>query len=389
MNRGPIRFLLLFFLAVGLGTGVYAFWRAVTAPQREMAGLVKRLRSADSDLPYVLQKLADIGPPAVPVLIEALEPGNVDRQGMAAHALGLIGDARALEPLCNLALGTTDKEVRRACVMAIATIHDSKALATLEELSMHSASEMRAEVATAVGGCREGVAILQRLLSDSDSRVRAKAVVGVGLNGFHFKRNRRRAAGLLKSMVNDPSAEVRESVATSLGWPPLVEYGALEAVAACIGDDAPRVRAAAAESLGKIGSQDAVTVLSAVAKDEVPEVRAAVIGALGSIGGEESMRIASAAAKDPDPRVREVAGMALAELGSSDGIRILEDLLNSEKLEVRTRAIHALGRVGSPEAVAVLERLVREGDFVARESAGSVLDLTDRPIPIPARPAEQ
>ena len=87
----------------------------------------------------------------------------------------------------------------------------------------------------------------------------------------------------LVSKLHDEDIHTRASAAWSLGW--MMEEEAEDAVPALIlalQDPEPRVRAAVADVLGKIGidSEDVVSVLIQALQDPEPEVRAAVAVAL-------------------------------------------------------------------------------------------------------------
>src|SRR2546427_11839209 len=73
------------------------------------------------------------GRPAVSDLREALEDGHWMVVEVAAQALGLIGDLRAVEPLLRKAKADGDMGVRETCIKALGEFGDTRAVEVLVE----------------------------------------------------------------------------------------------------------------------------------------------------------------------------------------------------------------------------------------------------------------
>jgi HEAT repeat protein len=81
----------------------------------------------------VVMNLIALGRPAVSDLREALEDGHWMVREVAAQALGLIGDLRAVEPLLRKAKADRDMGVRESCIKALGEFGDARAVEVLVE----------------------------------------------------------------------------------------------------------------------------------------------------------------------------------------------------------------------------------------------------------------
>ncbi len=78
------------------------------------------------------RKLGEVGQAAVPVLMQALKDGSAYVRGAAAHALGDLGDSRAVpELIALLERGEKDDLTRAFCVQALCTLGDARAVPVL------------------------------------------------------------------------------------------------------------------------------------------------------------------------------------------------------------------------------------------------------------------
>jgi hypothetical protein len=123
-------------------------------------------------------------------------------------------------------------------------------------------------------------------------------------------------------------------------------------------DAAPRVRARAARSLGRISGADTQRVLLGYQRDPVTEVRQAVAESLrfksGDIQAEQAL---VQLARDCDPQVREWAAFSLGNWWPRlrpRSLKILLGMLEDPDQQVRHEAIWALVRHRRPEAVTCL-----------------------------------
>ncbi|MFH1718596.1 MAG: HEAT repeat domain-containing protein [Planctomycetota bacterium] len=101
--------------------------------QERIAGLIGQLGDKEPSVrDSIVATLVQIGPPAVPLLITAMEDEDwIIRQG-ASQALGRIGDPQAVEPLIN-ALEDKNQWIRQYAAEALGLIGDERAIEPLVE----------------------------------------------------------------------------------------------------------------------------------------------------------------------------------------------------------------------------------------------------------------
>jgi HEAT repeat protein len=74
-------------------------------------------------------------------MIEALKHDDPNIRWDAARGLGILRDARAVEPLL-CALGDPDPDVRRKAALALAKIRDHRAVEALQSCSMNDENQV-------------------------------------------------------------------------------------------------------------------------------------------------------------------------------------------------------------------------------------------------------
>ena len=166
-------------------------------------------------------------------------------------------------------------------------------------------------------------------------------------------RNRRRAASPASHAVRDGSAE-KDAAA------PHQTSADSTVVVALIGrlkDEDAEVRAAAAQSLGKLEDARAVPALVAAIADREGKVRAAAAEALGKFSDPRAVTGLSSLLGDSEVDVRKQALEALSEYESGVPVAGIIRLLNDPDAEIRHSAVHALGRFGDRSAGAALAPL--------------------------------
>lgn len=139
------------------------------------------------------------------------------------------------------------------------------------------------------------------------------------------------------------------------------------------------VREAAANMLGKIGSEESVPALTAALDDEAANVRWFAIEGLRKLGAVEAMpRISQMLDEDEDPRVREIAATTLGELGQPGGVPALRRALRDPRERVRQKAAAALIMLArdSYERMMVIAGALREEGLhaEAREVLNRVIE---------------
>jgi HEAT repeat protein/beta-lactamase regulating signal transducer with metallopeptidase domain len=178
----------------------------------------------------------------------------------------------------------------------------------------------------------------------------------------------------LVAALGDEDAEVRRSVATSLGS--LQDTAAVLALMQAVREDSDAgVRAAAAWALGEIGDARAVPALAeALRRDQVIEVRKAAAWALGEIDDPRAVEPLGAAIDDTNRDVRLAVITALGELESPASVDALTTALRADDAEIRDQAAWALGEIEDAKAVPALGAVLRsDADPVVRAKAAWAL----------------
>jgi HEAT repeat protein len=217
----------------------------------------------------------------------------------AAAGLGVMGSARAVEPL-RAALGDPSRDVRMAAAYSLGRLQAVDAVEPLLAALDHHRIP-RAVVCNAlldIGA--EAVPRLLGLVEHPDPIERATAVELVGLLGAPADGRR-----LVERLV-DTSADVRAQAARALG-----RLGAAEEAAAVrelLDDRIPFVRVAAAEALGLLRDDEAIDGLLAQAREDSFETARAAAEALARIAPQ---RVTSEAARPEEagPHLVEAADL--------------------------------------------------------------------------------
>jgi hypothetical protein len=208
-------------------------------------------------LPSVVVRLA--GPDTVPVLIERMEPDQVDLRWACVAGLGASGDPRALAAL----LAKLDDEAwyepdRSVVAEALGDFGDPAAVSPLQAVVAANRREYDET---------ENPALLLRA---------AEALAKLGDHS---------AAGAVLEILASPSEMGRSLAAGVLRL--VTGPGMVEALARAATEDRSReVRAAATDPLGLLGTPEAVEALIPVCQDEADDVAIRAHVRLGGVLGE-------------------------------------------------------------------------------------------------------
>lgn len=170
------------------------------------------LKSNDNYVRSQIAKiLVNIGEPAVEPLIKLLKNEDKDTQGIAALALGEIGDARAVEPLLQM-MKNVDFKLHMNLGLALLKIKDEKALPSLIQALKSENADVRRSAGVFILHNFRALAVepLIQLLSDDKEQVRAEAARLLGEAGD------KRAIEPLIKILNDESENVRSIAIESL-----------------------------------------------------------------------------------------------------------------------------------------------------------------------------
>ena len=163
----------------------------------------------------------------------------------------------------------------------------------------------------------------------------------------------------LITALKDDSADIRTRAAHSLGH--RYEDQAVEGLIDLIKKEEPiaTVRAAAFQSLGKIGDQRALPLINlCLAQEKQVSVRAVCAAALGGIPGGNSEQTAIKALADSERSVRANAITSVGKFKSIKSLGALSEFIRGDDEDLRLRAIDAMGNIGMQEAVPDLAPLI-------------------------------
>lgn len=210
--------------------------------------------------------------------------------------------------------------------------------------------EVRLHAATvlAAAGSAEAEEALAALLSDTDHRVRARAVSGLADGGP-------RGLALCAARLLEPgSGTAGIAAARALAASPLGGKALLDALVHA--EPAVRLRAARELPVPAAGSAVVVSIEAALRRETDPDTAAELLLALGRTGRTEAAATLLRALRDGTPYARAHAAAALGLLGDPRAAARLLPLLDEPG--VGACALAALTRLPSPE---VAEELARRG----------------------------
>jgi HEAT repeat protein len=241
--------------------------------------LLERLRpSSPEERAAMLEIVRELG--GIELLLTGTKRRRPWRRALSIRTLGWLGASEGVSPaLAHLT--DANRYVRDASVRALGRIRDESSLPVLEELYLdpdHTvASGFVYEAVTAFGPAAEGA--FTRGLRSPDQDIRVSSCFGV-------------------AAVLEPGRAR-----------PLLE--------GMLADRIPAVRAAAAESLGRIGGERLPEALAEAGADEDAIVRRAAAAALGAYDDPRTLAVLRTALDDPDRLTASRAGESIVRLGAT------------------------------------------------------------------------
>ncbi|MBI4790706.1 MAG: HEAT repeat domain-containing protein [Chloroflexi bacterium] len=227
--------------------------------------------------------------------------------------------------------------------------------------------------------------IFRYLLDDEDAAVRVHAIDGLWED---------EDAALVKPLIgflrSDPDPRVRAAAADSLGrFVLLAEYDRLpqgpsaqlvrDALLSTIrsGSEATPVRAHAIESLAYWSDEVMRNIITAAYDDEDEEMRASAVSAMGRSADTYWRQTAALELESPDPRMRFEAARAAGELENRAAVPRLIELMADADREVQGAAVTALGQIGGRPAREALTAAAQSDDEMVRTLADEALQELD------------
>jgi cyclophilin family peptidyl-prolyl cis-trans isomerase/HEAT repeat protein len=307
---------------------------------------------------YAFRRIND--PRAGAVLLNLLQSDGVYTRGFAARGLGVVKEARAIQPL--VAVLANQKEVTNVRIeasRALADLGASEAAPTLITVVTAGATEpnLRLEAVTALGLLRSTAAVelFIELLTDAWPSLRAAAVIALA-----------RA---------DPEVFVT-------------------AISGLDPDRHWSVRAALATALGTLSDRRGEARLRLMLKDEDQRVIPSVLQALVAIGASDADAVLLERLQADDVVVRQTVATGLARLKArTAAARLVEAYERAEKdptYVARAAILSAVLELDRERARPLIERGLRDRDWAIRVRAASLLqtlepaaDVVERIRPAP------
>jgi len=305
--------------------------------------------------------LVRYGKEVTPLLLEQLQSENTEIRRAAVLALGKIGDSRAVPALTDLL--TNDPETTVVTAGALASIGDRRAFDALLSLCGHPEAGVRQAVVGSLNSLGHPAMLnkMVDLLQAPDPLMRESAVKIAGYFAFT------ECVTLLLDRCHDSDENVRRAAVELV---PYIENGpVLPTLIHALQNDTPKVRAAAARAFGHIDGSLAYSHLLSALQDSDPWVRYYAARSLGSLEIPQSVDALGVVAKhDSAQQVRLAAIEALGLLGGYRAAAILAPLTEAEP-DVAAAALKALGNISEPNSLAPLMKALNSSVPVRRRYA--------------------
>ena len=382
--------------------------RKSTAALRRLSELVSH--PDDNVAVAAVEALGRIGGRrVVESLVRVVTGGNFFRTFPAIDVLGRSGDPRAVEPLADLLL---DMRYMLEAARALGRTGNRAAVAPLVRLLARPGDAIVRAVALALAELRERHAELYGVVAPIDETLRRSVPVPAtvrrfvqGLRGAGQAEQIAICAVLsalgsdaaipdLRAQLDGPSAVAAAAAAALLELgqssdarvldalrdgddgprrllllPLVTSSAAMAEVVRCLDDEAPEVRAAACDTLARIGDPSAVRVLFPLLADPNGRVVHAASSAIQSLGSADTEALALEAARSEHPGVRRAALRILGYFGYDAALPVFLDALTHADARVREVAIAGLPYLDAPSALDALFALASGTDARARAAA--------------------
>ncbi len=346
----------------------------------------------------VAEALVAFGTLSVTPLLELLaKPGNPTARVWSARILGRVGDARATDDLVTR-LHDRDDLLRMAAAEALGLLKDARAVQPLIRATLRDpAPQVRAHAAAAVASIEgsRAIDVLVAALADPDYATRLRALEA-------FEAIRVEDTSHLESALRDPNLEVRRRAALALervgyldrkvreltsedrrtserAYAAVAELGAvglLDSVVAYVHHEAFEVRALVARICGELGATRVAPLLRARLDDAAWPVRAALAEALGRLKADDTVSALVPLLVDPEEPVREAAAEALASFAPkelSPHLGALSAAYDGGSVAVRRQMVLLVGRLEDAAGDALLVRASTDASDVVRLRAVAAL----------------
>jgi HEAT repeat protein len=330
---------------------------------RSVPALIRGLRHADCEVVmFSAGVLARTGSPAaIPHLVSLLDHQDINVAQQVVDSLAQMRSAVAVEALVKVL--DRDPWLRFAAVHALGEIGDGRAVPALAPLLADEG--VRGGVIRAMGkiGSAEALAVLFQLVRENqDTSTFAQCLRAIG-----------------EALEFQPSEEALQNIAD---WTELASaspglQARLEHVLASdvVQDDGGSdARKSAALIVKALKMRPLYTALVLAGRD--PTLRSVLEFSAVSIG-EEIVPVLTDGLGSANPSIRMLACECIAALGNLPAAPQIEALVTDPHAEVRTVAINALVRLGRDAAIPAIARCLLDPETVVREAAAAALCRMD------------
>lgn len=366
-----------------------------------ISALKQALQVSDRRVRFMAtQALGEVGIPAVPILVEALDNSEWWVRKEAADFLGRIGNEAALNKLEEIRQDDPHNQVRDAAESACRKLNRNASILIhkletnnqiREELARRPPQdtlpehdynyilaraellqEDDVELINTLGEIGDEAAIptlAQALIFEESNQTVQEAVkrvysktIAPGITDFDYPR--------VKQIVGD-APKIRRAAAAAMG-----AIGGEKAVLPLIQalkDDDEWVREAAAVALGKIGDERAVPDLVEALENNHGEVRQAIEESLKQCKSSNSIPRLVKPLGSGNWTIRKPAEEILLEMGPAAIKPLCEAYRNSNDSEEQYRIVKTLGKIGEREATPLLVEALESRDISVSHAAVQAL----------------
>ena len=273
---------------------------------------------------------------AVDRLINTLNDHDRTVREAAAVALGELHDERAIDPLIE-AMNDNNQKVRRAVLMSLKQYDDPRIADVLLGV-LHDSSEPLILRGAAITPDERAIETLILFLEEPDKNIPVYAANALGMI-----RDKRAVEPLIKIFQSEADGFMKVR-------------GGTESTRAADVSGSMKYRGntqlmrAAAEALGRIGGEEAISVLSAVVDTSGNDfLKSTAIKALGLTRDERAIPVLSKMLSDENLGVRMSSISAIGEIGDPAALNVLEPVLNSDaRSDVKYKTIEAIAKTDDP-----------------------------------------
>ena len=319
---------------------------------------------------------------------DALRHPDLGLRRQAALAAGRIGDTAAVNGLIE-ALGDSSQEVRAAAAFGLGLLKDARAvqplLALVRSVPSGNQGPPQTEAATALAkiGGEAGGRALQDLLEPGPTPGVATSPVQSAALLEAWRLGARAPVPALIGYTQDPDAVARWHALYSLAR--LRVTRGVGVLLDALRDSQPTVRAVAARGVSRALADSAtldpkmvVSRIRPLLTDGDPGIRINALRALATFKDGAFADLAAPLAADADVNVAVQAETTLGVLGGPRAVEALRAGLASAVFALRRQAVIALGQADSAAGVAAAAALTRDADWrwrsVATEALGAARD---------------